>query len=538
VSSLPATADAPTRGPGAAAAPAVAFGLTLLVGALVFGAIAGELGAAGQSPYVFGLSAVLLPVLLWKRPQLAPVVILAGAVLVDFTQSTSAETTGPAAVAKIPITSHIPLFTGIGSFHIEPVDLLLLMVAIIYLLKTGPGTRFWPRTSVSRSLGALLGCVVIWIAIGIVHHGTLRVALMEARPYVYLVSAYVLTSVLVRSRQALRAVLWAFVITCAVKGVQTLYIYMQVRNEHPRPDSFIGHEPAYFFAVYILLVGALWLFGVPGRLRKTATWLLPLIIASDTLNNRRAAWAVLGSGLIVLLIIAYRSVPPERRQPIGRLALALVAAFAVYLPVFWNKSDSLASPATAIHSQFSPNYRDSLSDTYREQESANLVLNIHQGGLLGKGFGVPIDYALPITNLLGLDPNLEWVPHNGVLYVLMRMGLVGAIVFWALLGNGIVTGCRLARSVDREMAVVGALVAASLVGWAFEGALDQGFFFYRIALVTGTLLGLAEAARRLQRQARPVAPDMRSPALPPTAQARFRRPSADHASTDLETAAS
>ena len=323
-----------------------------------------------------------------------------------------------------------------------------------------------------------------------------------------------------------------------MKGLQTLYIYMQVRNERPRPDSFIGHEPAYFFAVYILLVGALWLFGVPGRLRKTATWLLPLIIAADTLNNRRAAWAVLGTGLIVLLIIAYRSVPPERRQPIGRLALALVAAFAVYLPVFWNKSDSVASPATAIHSQFSPNYRDSLSDIYRQQESANLILNIHQGGLLGKGFGVPIDYALPITNLLGLDPNLEWVPHNGVLYVLMRMGLVGAIVFWALLGNGIVAGCRLARSVDREMAVVGALLAASLVGWTFEGGLDQGFFFYRIALVTGTLLGLAEAARRLQRPARAVAPDMRPRAVPPTAHAPPRRPSADHASSELETAAS
>ena len=174
MSSIAVTADAPTRGRGVAAVRALGFGFALLVGALVFGAIAGELGAIDHAPYVFGLSAVLLPVLVWKRPQLEPIVILAGAVLVDFAQSTSAQTTGPAAVAKIPITSHIPLFTGIGSFHIEPIDLVLLMVAIIYLLRTGPGTRFWPRTPVSRSLGALLGCVMIWIALGIVDHGTLQ----------------------------------------------------------------------------------------------------------------------------------------------------------------------------------------------------------------------------------------------------------------------------------------------------------------------------------------------------------------------------
>jgi hypothetical protein len=68
---------------------------------------------------------------------------------------------------------------------------------------------------------------------------------------------------------------------------------------------------------------------------------------------------------------------------------------------------------------------------------------------------------------------------------------------WALLGCGIVSGARLARSADRELAVVGTLLACALVAYALEGATDQGFFFYRIAFVTGGLLGLAEAARRL-----------------------------------------
>ena len=77
------------------------------------------------------------------------------------------------------------------------------------------------------------------------------------------------------------------------------------------------------------------------------------------------------------------------------------------------------------------------------------------------------------------------------------MGLLGAIAFWSLLGIAIITGCRLVRSRNREVALFGALLACALVGYALEGYNDQGFFMYRIAFVIGTLLGLGEAARRL-----------------------------------------
>ena len=92
---------------------------------------------------------------------------------------------------------------------------------------------------------------------------------------------------------------------------------------------------------------------------------------------------------------------------------------------------------------------------------------------------------------------IRFVPHNGVLYILMRMGLFGGIAFWSLLGAGILTGCRLVRSRNPEVAVFGTVLACVLVGYALEGYNDQGFFMYRIAFVVGTLLGLGEAARRI-----------------------------------------
>lgn len=504
MSSLAATRDS---GDGfRQSARRLSFGTAILAGGLLFGLFAGEEVASGHTGQMFLLAVVVVPVLLWKRPVAGPLLLLTSALLIEqFGQTVVAASNqqpgdGSVSLAPpAPLTWHIHLYNGIGSLHVEPIDLLVFGVAMIYLARTRPGTRNWPRSQVSRGMLAVLGCVLFGLVMGIVrHHGTLRVALMETRPYVYLSATFFLTAALVRNRSALRAVLWAFVIGTGLKALQGVFIFLQVANWHPRPEAVLGHEEAYTLGIYIILVAALWLFQVKGTLRKTATWILPLVIAADLANNRRAAWLDLGGGLIVLAVIGYCALP-HRRRALNRAGLVLLAFLAVYLPAYWNKTGGLAQPARAIHSQLSPDPRDAASNLYRLQENANLKLNIHQGGVLGSGFGVPIDYALPIVDISKIDANIKYVPHNGVLYILMRMGLLGMIAFWGLLGAGIIAACRLARVADRELAVIGAFVACALIAYALEGSVDQGFFFYRIALVMGTLLGLAEAARRIDR---------------------------------------
>jgi hypothetical protein len=269
-------------------------GLVLVAGGLVFGLLAGELVASGHSAEVLALSAVLIPIAIWNRPQLGPVVLLSASVLVQQVVETDVTVT-EAGVGIVrpapppPITSHIPLFQGIGSFHLEPADLVLLMVAIIYLARTDASTRCWPRTHVARAVGALLGCVVLGIFIGMTHHGSLREALMEARPYVYLSSAYLLTAVLVRTHSAMRTVLWAFVIATSLRALQGIYVFIRVIGWKPRPEAILGHEDAYIFGVYILMVAALWLFGARGGLPQRPA---PAALCAD---QRRAAGAWFGN---------------------------------------------------------------------------------------------------------------------------------------------------------------------------------------------------------------------------------------------------
>lgn len=489
---------------------------------VLLGLVSGAFGTAGPAVSAFAVGAVALGVTVWRRPELSPIVLLVGALTIEqfpFPAALpGATTTG---VTPSDYTDRLPLFHGLHGVHISPADLLILGLVVIWLLKRGTSaTAPVPRSPVTYAIGALLLAVAVGVVVGQAHHGELRTAFTEVRPYFYVAAAYLVATVFVTRLEVLRLAMWALVLGSGFKAAQALYSFLSVRNEFPRPDFVVGHEEALFFALFISLTVSLWLFDVPGRLRTTATFLLPLVLVADLVNSRRAAWLIVGGALIALTALTLAAVPARRHYLIRILAvLTVIAAF--YFPAYWNHSGALAGPARAVKSAVSPNMRDESSDVYRVQENENLKLNIRQGGVLGKGFGLPIDYALGITDISSIDPVIRFVPHNGVLYIFMRMGLFGAIAFWSLLGIGIIMGCRLVRSGNREVAVFGALLACAIVGYAFEGYYDKGFFMYRIAFVIGTLLGLGEAARRLEAGGAELTPGVTARPLPASPPRRF-----------------
>jgi hypothetical protein len=183
---------------------------------------------------------------------------------------------------------------------------------------------------------------------------------------------------------------------------------------------------------------------------------------------------------------------------------------AVYLPLFWNHTGSTAQPARAVRSVVAPSNadsRDSLSDQYRIIEDENLVLNIRRHHGAGNGFGVPIDYAIPIVDLTGIASMLKFVPHDGIYWIWMRLGIVGEALFWLVLAQGVLAGCRLIRVDDPETALFGALAVCAVLGYLIMGQKDLGFYWFRIAVCMGVLFGAVDGlARRARGGARPEVP--------------------------------
>ena len=470
----------------------------VVIGAILFGTVA---GSSGSLKDILALVIVFVPVMLWRAPEWGPIAIMSIAIIGEQVGKISSNSLPgqPTLSMNIPFTGNLPIYRGLGSLHLEPADLLVIFMLIVYIRRShiwGP-RRWWPKSHVSAAMFALLFAVILGFLVGKSHGAQMREEFQEMRPFFYLIGAYFVTAVLIRSRRMVWMLLWAFVLTELFKTLQGLYIWYETRHWNPKPDTILGHEEAYFFSLYLLLVLGMWLLPVKCRLRKVMTWSLPLVIFVDLANHRRTAYEILGIGLIAMLLITW-SVRPERRQLIKRFLICTVLALAVYLPAYWNDTGTVGGPADAVRSIFSPDPRDASSDLYRVEENANLEYNIaHYGKILGEGFGVKIDYALPIVNISKGAPYILYIPHNGVLYVLMRMGIIGGIAIWSLIGLCVIAGCRLARSLEPGFALVGMLGASAILGWAIQGALDQGFYFSRIALVTGCIIGLMEASRRL-----------------------------------------
>ncbi|HKV30266.1 MAG TPA: O-antigen ligase family protein [Candidatus Dormibacteraeota bacterium] len=471
----------------------------IALGALVaFAALVGGIGAANLSPTgralrILGLVVILLPLILRAIPAAGVVVLVLMATLVE----------------QLPVplpqfggigTDQIFYFTslndgiGIGGVLATPLELTMAMILATWAVRA-IGSHSWRlrKSQLLPVVAILMGIILVAAARGLLQGADLRTDLREIRPWVYVGVAYLIASQLLHGREAVWAVLWAFVIGAGIKGTQGTLRFFSL-DLHPRPDYIISHEEAFFLTLFLLLTATLWIFGERGRLRQVATTFLPLVLLADLANARRTAWVIFGAGFIALVVIAWIRLP-QRRSLIRRGAFVLVVASLIYLPVFWSSTAIWAEPARAIKSSVFPDQRDRDSNVYRQLENANLLADIKASTPIGTGFGIPIDYsAIPFHDLSDQVPALRFVPHNGVLYIWMVLGIPGALAFWWLIGSTVVLAGRVIRAPDRRLAIFGAFSVCAVIAYLMEGYYDFGLWWFRVALLMGCLLGALEAA--------------------------------------------
>lgn len=452
---------------------------------------------AEEHPFAIAVVVVacFLLVMVWRQP-------VTGIVLLVFCAAWIEQFKPPKGIAG-DLTDRIPFFTslsdgvGLQGVYVTPAELAISAIIVIWLIK-GIANRELrlPRSHLAGGMVVMVALVALAAVQGVARDADLKALLWEVRPWAYLAVTYILASQLVRTPRALQALMWAIVIGSGLKAFQGVARYWQTRNVFPRPDELLAHEEAVFFGIFMLLTCALWLFGQKGWLRRVATALLPLVVFANLANTRRTAWVILGLGLVGLLPIAWLRFP-RRRQLLRSALIGLFVGSLLYVPIFWNSSGVLGQPVRAFRSSIQPSPRDRESNGYRALENANLGVNIRKSAPFGEGFGLPIKYGIPITDIRNRDSFISYVPHDGILYVWMRMGFPGAIAFFFLFGAALVSACRLARAGPNDLALFASLVVCALLAYIVMGYYDLGLFWFRIAIVMGCLLGALEAAWRM-----------------------------------------
>ena len=454
-------------------------------------------GLASRNPMTAGMVIGLLLVapIIWNRPAMGAYLLIGGvAVFEAFPLGFQDSVTDQTLFFQTISSAHDLKFLVLSGAEI----LIVLTLGTVALRRMAVGSKplelgplFWP-------IGVYAVVVGFGLVYGLGRDGYWETALNEARSQAYIFLVYLLVVNTIHERRQVNRMLWLFLIGVAIKGLIGTWRYMVtlggdltlVEALSRNTNSILSHEESYLFALFFLLALILFLFrGHRGQLLFILLAAAPILIAFVA-NQRRSGSLVLIIGILVVIGLSYL-LTKSRRRTILLTGIALVIALPAYLAVTWNGQSLAAEPARAVRSLFSPGGRDAASNDYRRIEALNLKYNIQDRPLLGSGFGHPMSLYIPLPWIGDRFNNWDVVPHNTILWVWMRLGIVGFTAFWFLLGRSIVAAIMAAKRVsDPFLQSVCAFTVVALITWVFMGMVDMGIVDFRATVLIGLLIGL------------------------------------------------
>ncbi len=449
----------------------------------------------------FGIGVVALcciPVLIWNYPRAGLYLLVLSACL--FMQIPMNMNRDP--FAWVPLFWNFnqawAFFTGSTSLEFLHVNLGELFMAMTFL--------FWLMRQITlRQLhwnpGAFFGWFALYLAWcvfgfinGLEKGGDITTALWEVRAQAYFALAYLLATNLITDRKHALTLMWVMLIGIGAKTIVGTVNFAKNPNVSA-DEGVLSHEDS--LLCNIVLFGALLytIAQVDPKLKWGFIAFVPTALITDLANGRRAAIAA----FIVAfpIVIAMSAVLlRERRAALIRFLVAFAFISAIYLPIAWHGQGPWALPARAIRSRTSPDGRDAASDYYRLSENMNLSLTRDTSPWLGYGYGRP--YVVAFTQFGRFDPFMNVLPHNGILWIWMRLGNIGFVLFWMFVATVLIRGPQLLKAIrDPRLQVIGILVIAEFLMHLIYGEYDLTFANYRPMILTGTLLGVLAVLPRL-----------------------------------------
>jgi hypothetical protein len=448
-------------------------------------------------------SIAILFVIVWRYPTIMMMFTVGSVCLLDTSLLT---------LYKLPRIDQIPLFwdintiiqryAGLQDFHAIPYSLfevLLILAGFSSLFRALYGRRVKISTGF---LGGVMLMFIAFVAIAIVNGlatgGIFTRALLEARPMVYLVIAYLISlNTGDDHEERMRKLMWISAICISIKAVHALIRYYVELGGATIPEIGIGaHEESFFFDFYILQFIVLSMARYEPKLRRMMLVFLPIVVWMDIINQRRvatAAFVYLIPTLIIMAFLAFK----QYRAALARGTIIFTIFMIGYLMFFWNNTSSFGQPAHAIKSQFTPDARDLSSDLYRDAEDANLIETMKINPIFGYGYGKEFLIIHPMVDLRSIDPLIHFIPHNSLLWIWMRLGVLGYTVFWLLVGGVIVQAtyiCKKEDATDAEK-VIAMLAATVVVMNLVFGLYDIQLASIRNMLFVGIWIGLLAKVR-------------------------------------------
>lgn len=395
-------------------------------------------------------------------------------------------------------TDHVPFFENLnnslggGGISATPAELLMGLTLVLAFARATPEVRarlYRGRMFVPYLI--FLGAVLMGEVHGLMNGGDFNKSLWELRPQIYGFIAFVAATLLIRNRDDILALAVIAAAAIVVKGVVGDVRYFLVLNHNlGAHETVLGHEDSYFLALLPMATIATLIWTGWTRTVSLLALLSLVALAALLANERRAGMAALGGGIVTIALLAIRFHATRRKRILVLTIIAVILAVA-FLIVFWNVQNGLVGQfVRPVRSQFDPTYRDYLSNIYRQAENLNLQLSFQTNRVIGMGFGMPFLTVLTQADISNIYPLWNYIPHNTLLWVGVRMGMVGSVAFWGLFGTAILEVCRsISVQRDRVVLVMVTIAGAAVVSQLFVAYADLQLESYRNMIFVGMIFG-------------------------------------------------
>lgn len=481
-------------------------GRSLLLILLVMAAVLGSAGFAALLVLTGGLSVVglvtwIAVVAIVVRPRLGLYTVFALMLLFE------AGGADPLMVVGEYLHGGLTGTAGISGAVATPLELLLLVMLASWgfqaALRRDVGLR---GTELALPVLALTVALLAGLARGALAGGDMYLALFEARYLFYVPICYLVAAATLRTLGHVRALLGLALVgngLFAVEGAYRRLALIETGRLGAVREFNYSHESVILLASALLLVLGLVAFGVRGKLLAAGLAVSPVIVFTMLAAERRAGFVALLIGFLALSIVLF----VVRRRAFALVAVPLLACTAVYLPLFWNDTGLIGQPARSVRSVWVPDARDASSNTARLLETINVSATIAEEPLLGVGFGREYRFVVAVPDL-SWWPLWHFVSHNNVLWLWLKLGALGFLAFWMLMGAAISRAVQHMRpGMPAEGRAFAAFALAAVVTTLVFSYVDIALLSGRITVFLGVILGalaaldrIASADRRPQTQ--------------------------------------
>lgn len=399
-----------------------------------------------------------------------------------------------------PLTYHIDFFRNLkeisylpefeaGVFNIIEVHFLFIILSLLTTIAVD--RDFAPRPiPVPRPFLFFVVIFIFSFLLGLRRGGDFLIALWEVRAFFYFFICYLIVPQIIRSRSQLQILIWVFIVAIAVKAFQGIARYISNGFTTGGFATLTNHEdPVFMVTLFILLFG----FFVYKVRHKQYFWLVVLLIPmllGFYFALRRASYASFMVAFVAFIIF----LPSGTRWKFMKVMLPCLVVVSIYTVTFWNSDARFTRPIQMVKSGFErptleENERDYYSNLYREIENYNLAQTVVNHPVIGTGFGRKYDQPLSLVDIR--FPLRDYIPHNEIIWVIVKMGAIGFTAFWFFFNSFVAKGVKVfSKQTDPYLKAVTAFIVVAIINQMVVSYFDLQLTYYRNMIYLGCITGL------------------------------------------------